>query len=181
MLKRAALVASLLIAIVLVHSLAANALSQRNPFRVPDIIAADGPDIMQLAARVQMPGGADDGNAPQWSPSVTPGNADSLDGDWYSRWEAGTFGIAKIQIVGDRLFALYTNDVGRMSGKTWLLEAVIGDDKRLAGRWVQIGNVRDTGPFIGLIVSPERIDGIWSPRMSTRWDFRRKLPDGARN
>ena len=65
MFKRAALVASFLIGIALLHSPIANALSQRNLFRVPDIVAADGPDIIQLAARVQMPGGPDDRNAPQ--------------------------------------------------------------------------------------------------------------------
>jgi hypothetical protein len=43
---------------------------------------------------------------------------------------------------------------------------------------VQIGNSRDTGPFVGKVVSPERIDGIWSPRMTDRWDFRRRLSDG---
>ena len=181
MFKRAALVASLLIAIVVAHSPLAIAMSQRNPFRVPDIIAADGPDITDLAARVQMPGGPDDGNAPQWSPAITPGSPDTLNGEWYSRWGTGTFGSAKIEVVGDRLFALYTDEVGRLTGKTWLLEAVIGNDKRLSGRWIQIGNPRDTGPFIGLIVSPERIDGIWSPNMSRRWDFRRRLPDPGRS
>jgi hypothetical protein len=40
------------------------------------------------------------------------------------------------------------------------------------GRTVLVGLLligvvaRDTGPFIGLIVSSERIDGIWSGRMS---------------
>jgi hypothetical protein len=37
------------------------------------------------------------------------------------------------------------------------------------------------GPFIGLIVSPERIDGIWSPNVTHRWDFRRRLADGPRS
>ena len=176
MFKRAILFATLLIGIVIAHTQFAGALSSRNPFGVLDVAAPDGPDILQLAARVQMPGDASDRNAPQWSESITPGNPDKLDGEWYSRWEAGTSGSAKIEVIGDRLYALYTNRSGRMAGKTWLLEAVIGPDKRLAGRWVQVGNTRDTGPFIGLIVSPERIDGIWSARMSDRWDFRRRLP-----
>jgi hypothetical protein len=176
MFKRAILFAALLIGVVTAHSHFADALSSRNPFRVPDVAAPDGPDIQQLTARIQMPGGPDDRNAPQWSESITPGNPATLDGEWYSRWEAGTSGSAKIEVIGDRLYALYTNRSGRMAGKTWLLEAVIGSDKWLAGRWVQVGNTRDTGPFIGLIVSPERIDGIWSARMSDRWDFRRRFP-----
>ena len=176
MLKRAILFALLFVGVVVAHSQFADALSSRNPFRVPDVTAPDGPDITALAAQIQMPGDAGDRNAPQWSESISPGNPDTLDGEWYSRWEAGTSGSAKIEVVGDRLYALYTNRSGRMAGKIWLLEAVIGPDKRLAGRWQQIGNARDTGPFIGLIVSPERIDGIWSARMSDRWDFRRRLP-----
>jgi hypothetical protein len=65
MVKRAAFVASFLIAIAVLYSTVAGALSQRNPFRVPDVVAADGPDVMKLAGRVQMPGGPDDRNAPQ--------------------------------------------------------------------------------------------------------------------
>ena len=175
MLGRRVLVASLLIGLAALHSQLANALSQRNPFGVPDIVGADSPEIMRLASRVEMPGGPDDRNAPQWSQSVARGSADSFDGEWYSRWEDGTFGTAKIRVIDDRLFALFTNKTGRMAGRTWLLEAVIGGDKRLAGRWVQVGNARDTGPFIGLIVDSERIDGIWSPLMNNRWDFRRQL------
>lgn len=176
MVRRAILFAVLLIGTFVVHSQGAGALNSRNPFRVPDVAAPDGPDIQQLAARIQMPGDAGDRNAPQWSDAITPGNPDMLDGEWYSRWEVGTSGFAKIEVIGDRLYALYTNRSGRMAGKTWLLEAVIGPDKRLSGRWEQIGNPRDTGPFIGLIVSPERIDGIWSSRVTDRWDFRRRLP-----
>ncbi len=177
MLKRIAIAAVMLLGVTLVWAQVASALESRNPFGFPDVVAPDGPDVMELAARIQMPGGPDDRNAPQWAEDVSSsGNRDSLNGVWYSRWETGTSGSATVRVVGDRLYAAYTNQSGRMAGKTWLLEAVIGNDNRLAGRWVQIGNARDTGPFIGLIVSPERIDGIWSGRMSDRWDFRRRLP-----
>ena len=70
MVKRAAFVASFLIGSALVFSTVAGALSQRNPFRVPDIVAPDGPDIMHLATQVRMGGGPDDRNAPQWSQSI---------------------------------------------------------------------------------------------------------------
>jgi len=177
MLKRAVVATVMLVGAALALSQAASAFESRNPFGFPDIVAPDGPDVMQLAARIQMPGGPDDRNAPQWAEDVAAsGNRDSLNGVWYSRWEAGTSGSSTVRVIGDRLDATYTNQSGRMAGKTWLLEAVIGSDNRLAGRWIQIGNSRDTGPFIGLIVSPERIDGIWSARMSDRWDFRRRLP-----
>ena len=68
---------------------------------------------------------------------------------------------------------LYTDDEGRLKGKTWLLEAVKEGKDRLVGRWVQVGNPKDTGPFVGLIVDDERIDGTWGS--DARWDFRRKL------
>ena len=176
MVKRAIVAALLLVGAALALALVASAYESRNPFGFPDIIEPDGPDVMQLAARIQMPGGPDDRNATQWVEEPSTGNRESLNGVWYSRWESGTSGSAIVRVVGDRFYAAYTNQSGRMAGKTWLLEAVIGSDNRLAGRWVQIGNPRDTGPFIGLIVSPERIDGIWSARMSDRWDFRRRLP-----
>jgi hypothetical protein len=179
MLKRALLVTAALVAAVMVWSQVASALSSRNPFGVPDVVSPDGHDVMQLAERLRMPGGDDDRNAPQWSEAVTSGTRGSLDGTWYSRWDAGTSGTASIRVIGDRFYALYSNLSGRLAGKTWILEAVILPDNRLAGRWVQIGNSRDTGPFVGLIVSPERIDGIWSPRMTDRWDFRRRLPDSS--
>src|SRR5690348_798581 len=177
MLKRALFVTTTLIA-ALVVSQVASALVSRNPFGLPDVISPDGRDVMQLAERIQMPGGPDDRNAPQWSEAVTSGRTDSLDGTWYSRWDAGTSGTATVRVVGDRFYAMYSNLSGRLAGMTWLLEAILLPDNRLAGRWVQIGNSRDTGPFIGKVVSPDRIDGIWSPRMSDRWDFRRRLSDG---
>jgi hypothetical protein len=70
MLKRAIIAAALLIGMALAVSPLASAFESRNPFGFPDIIAPDGPDVMQLAARIQMPGGPDDGNAPQWAEDV---------------------------------------------------------------------------------------------------------------
>jgi hypothetical protein len=69
-----------------------------------------------------MPGGSDDRNAPQWSEAVTSGHADSLDGTWYSRWDAGTSGTATVRVVGDRFYAMYSNLSGRLAGRTWLLD-----------------------------------------------------------
>src|SRR6201995_1972831 len=176
MLRRAFLVAAALVAAV-VCSQVASAFSSRKPFGLPDVISPDGRDVMQLAERMRMPGGPDDRNAPQWSEAVTTGRADSLDGTWYSRWDSGTSGTATVRVVGDRFYAMYSNLSGRLAGNTWLLEAIIFPDNRLAGRWIQIGNSRDTGIFIGKVVSPERIDGVWSPHLTDRWDFRRRLAD----
>ncbi len=146
----------------------------RNPFGVEDVRDPYGDDIRRFVARARLSGGSSDRNAPQWAPRAANSASGELDGDWFSRWAVGTFGGARIQLIGDRLFALYTDDTGRMAGRTWILEA-IREDNRLVGRWVQVGNPRDTGPFFGVIVSNERIDGIWNWAGNERWDFRRRL------
>jgi hypothetical protein len=51
MLKRAVIAALVLMGSAFVLSLGAGALGSRNPFGMPDVIAPDGPDVVQLAAR----------------------------------------------------------------------------------------------------------------------------------
>ncbi|HEY7269985.1 MAG TPA: hypothetical protein VH951_09175 [Dehalococcoidia bacterium] len=148
----------------------------RNPFGVPDVVDPVNARVERLAAQISLSGDASDPNAEQWAPKpTTVGQSIGLEGDWYGRWAAGTLGMARIKVVGSRLFALYTDYSGSMSGKTWLLEAEMLGNGRLVGSWVQVGYPSDTGPFIGLIVSDERIDGIWSWDGRERWDFRRQL------
>jgi hypothetical protein len=88
---------------------------------------------------------------------------------------------ARLKIVGNTLFALYTDHAGSMTGRTWLLEARMLGGGQLVGSWVQAGNPRDAGPFIGRIVDDERIDGVWSWDGSGRWDFRRRLGGKSTN
>ncbi len=145
---------------------------RRNPFGVADVTDPYGDDVKQFAGKVKLAGDAKDKNAEQWVKKETEGKAGSLDGEWAGRWESGT-GTAKVKVVKDRFYVLYTDDEGRLKGKTWLLEAVKEGKDRLVGRWVQVGNPKDTGPFVGLIVDDERIDGTWGS--DARWDFRRKL------
>jgi hypothetical protein len=152
--------------------------SSRNPFGVADVADPFSPRVQQLAKQVWLKGDASDQNAPQWAPHETQGEGRGLDGEWYGRWAVGTAGSARIKVVGDTLFALYTDHAGSMTGRTWLLEARLLDGGQLVGSWVQVGNPRDTGPFIGRIVDDERIDGVWSWNGRERWDFRRRL--GAR-
>jgi hypothetical protein len=147
----------------------------RNPFGVEDVLDPYGPDVRRLAATVTLTGGSRDRNAEQWAPGTVDQGAGGLGGAWFSRWATGTFGVAMIRVVGDRFFALYTNASGPLSGKTWILEAVLEGNNRLVGRWVQVGNPRDTGPFVGLIVDGERIDGVWNWQGNERWDFRRNF------
>jgi hypothetical protein len=145
---------------------------RRNPFDVADVEDPYGDDVKQFAAKVKLDGGADDKNAKQWVDKETTGKKGSLDGDWSGRWENGS-GTAKIKVVKDRVYVLYTDEQGGFKDHTWLLEAVKEGKDRLVGRWVDVANPADTGPFVGRIVDNERIDGAWGE--DARWDFRRKL------
>ena len=145
----------------------------RNPFGVKDVNDPYGEDVKQFAKKVTLTGGVNDKNAKQWVKKKTKGKPGSLDGDWSGRWEEGE-GVAKIKTLKGRVYVLYTDKEGPFKNITWLLEAVReGKDRlRLVGRWVQVGNPRDTGPYVGRIVNDERIDGTGG---LGRWDFRRKL------
>src|SRR5207302_2928488 len=118
-----------------------------------------------------LPGGDKDPNGEQWVKKETAGKVGSLEGEWSGRWSDGS-GTAKIKVVKDRIYVLYTDNEGTLKGATWLLEA-IRDKDRLVGRWMQVDNPNDSGPFVGLIVDDERIDGTWGG--GARWDFRRKM------
>ena len=156
----------------------------RNPFGVSDVENPLGEDIKKFAKGQWLSGGKNDKNAKQWVTNETEGKTGSLDGEWAGRWEEG-IGIAKVNTVNDRVYVLYTDYEGPLKGHTWLLEAA-KEGNRLLGRWVQVGNPKDTGAFLGLIVDNERIDGAWISTITrpvetevfapnTRWDFRRKL------
>lgn len=143
----------------------------RNPFDVEDVPDPDGQDVKAAVARMKLPGGDKDKNAEQWVKEASAGKPGTLDGDWSGRWD-GASGTAKIRVIKDRVYVLYTDTDGQLKGTTWLLEAVQEGKGRLVGRWMQVGNSGDTGPYLGLIVDGERIDGTWG---DSRWDFRRKL------
>jgi hypothetical protein len=139
---------------------------RRNPFDVEDVNDPVGEDVKQFASGVTLDGGKDDKNAEQWVTDETNGKAGSLDGDWSGRWSADS-GKAQIKVKKDRVFILYEDNKGK-----WLIECE-KSGKKLVGRWVNVANACESGPFAGLIVDDERIDGQWAE--NERWDFRRKL------
>ena len=160
------------LALVLVVPGACSGQQVRNPFGLKDVNNPSGDDVRQFAKRVQLSGGPNDTNAPQWVSTTTKGKPESLDGDWSGRWGEGE-GFAKVRVRNGRVYVLYTDSVGPYKDVSWLLEAIQEEKGRLVGRWEQVGNPRDTGPYCGLIVNPERIDGTWGG--DARWDFRRHL------
>jgi hypothetical protein len=139
---------------------------KRNPFDVDDVNDPVGEDVKQFAADHKLEGGKDDKNAEQWVTDETTGKAGSLDGDWSGRWGGGS-GKTQIKVKKDRVYILYEDNGGK-----WMIECE-KDGKKLMGRWVNVANAGESGPFAGLIVDDERIDGIWAE--NERWDFRRKV------
>jgi hypothetical protein len=145
----------------------------RNPFGFADVPDPDGPDVQAFAARVKLAGDGRDANAAQWAREATAGNMNSLDGEWYGRWNltgrpwVPTFKV-QVKCVGDRVYILYTDHQGR-----FLADLQREKDGRLVGRLRGIDNPADTDPCVFVIVDPERLDGTWGGK--GRLDFRRQL------
>jgi hypothetical protein len=154
------------------RKLAKTGAKKRNPFGLPDVKDPNGEDVKEFAKTVQLSGDDKDPNAKQWVPKASKGKANSIEGDWYGRWGAGD-GSAEIKIIKDRVYVFYKEANG-----TWLIDAALVDGKRLVGRYQGYidgkVNESDAGPFVGLVVNNERIDGVWGTGTS-RWDFRRKF------
>jgi hypothetical protein len=153
----------------------------RNPFGVADVPDPDGEDVRACAAREQLTGGAQDANAGQWAMEASLGDKDSLDGEWYGRWnfaggEWSPIFKAEVRSAGGRVYILYKDHQGR-----YLIDLCHEKD-RLVGRTQGIDITIDAEPCAFVIVDPERIDGSWGGK--GRLDFRRKLnetTEGARS
>ena len=76
-------------------------------------------------------------------------------------------GQGEAQIVGDRLYLLFDWDFGKRRG---LIDARREGSRRLVGKYINLGNPEITVPWVGLVVSDQRIDGYFS---LGRIDFRR--------
>ena len=147
---------------------------RRNPFGKADVANPQGEDVLEFAASVRLKGDQRDANARAWNTSTLKGARDKLDGMWESRWnlrESPSLwqsGRAEVKTVGDGVFILYQE-----GGSTYLIEARKTGD-RLVGRYINASVSSDTSPWVGRIVSPDRIDGQWS---GGRWDLRRRISD----
>jgi hypothetical protein len=151
---------------------AANDGKTRNPFGVPDIQDPDDESVQDLAAKAKLAGDDKDSNAEQWVKEATEGWRASLEGKWSDRWgdTHQNYGTGtEIKVVGDRVYML----VNASNGK--FLIDLKRDKNRLMGKYRGITNAGDTGPCVFLVVSDERLDGVWGSGGTARWDFRRKL------
>ena len=142
----------------------------KNPFGVKDVGPIDYDGIRQFAAGTSLNGAPTDSNAQTWANLAKPENPlPSIEGAWSARWNGGasgtgwTQGTAQIKKSGEEFFILY-EDRGK-----YLVEGKEEQDL-LLGKYVNLNNERDTGPWVGKVVGHDRIDGQWA---HGRWDFRR--------
>ena len=76
-------------------------------------------------------------------------------------------GAAQARIIGERVYLLFDWDRGARRG---LIDAMRESPQRLVGKYINLSNPAITRPWVGRIVSDQRIDGRWP---QGRLDFRR--------
>jgi hypothetical protein len=153
-------------------------LGSRNPFGVMDVPNPDDFEVARFAATAATLAGFADANAEPWGAANESDG--SIEGHWSSRWNGGADpaitedapykwkrGSAEARIIGERVYLLFDWDRGARRG---LIDAMRESPQRLVGKYINLSNPAITRPWVGVIVSDQRVDGCW-PR--GRLDFRR--------
>jgi hypothetical protein len=157
-----------------------NGPATRNPFGVMDVPHPNDDGVMQYA-RITMPEeSATDENAKPWSAGDASYPHGTIEGKWSSRWNGAADptipgdapnkwkqGRGEARIVEDRVYLLFDWDAGARRG---LIDARREGPRRLVGKYINLNNPEITVPWVGLVVSDERIDGYFA---LGRVDFRR--------
>jgi hypothetical protein len=151
----------------------------RNPFDVMEVPDPADQEVLDFAAGCKLAGASDDENAKAWTTASDPDQYAVIEGNWSSRWNGGADptipgdaankwkqGRAEVKAAGDRLYLLFDWDNGARRG---LIDAH-REGTRLIGKYINLSDPKITRPWIGLIVSNQRIDGRWT---GGRLDFRR--------
>jgi hypothetical protein len=151
----------------------------QNPFGVMDVPAPEDQAVLEFAATATLDGAATDQNAQLWSVPAGRAENGTIEGAWSSRWNGGADptipgdapnkwkpGSAEVKSVGARVYVLFDWHGGSRRG---LIDAR-REGNRLVGKYINLTNPAITRPWIGLIVSAERVDGRWP---AGRLDFRR--------
>jgi hypothetical protein len=154
-------------------------LGRRNPFGVMDVPNPNDVEVARFAAATT-PGGFGDANAEPWGAVSTGDPHGTIEGHWCSRWNGGADpaipgdapykwkrGSAEARTIGERIYLLFDWDRGARRG---LIDATRESAQRLVGKYVNLSNPAITRPWVGRIVSDQRIDGCWP---QGRLDFRR--------
>jgi len=151
----------------------------RNPFDVMDVPNPNDQEVLGFAACAKLSGTADDENAKAWTAPCDRDQYGEIEGNWCSRWNGGADptipgdaankwkqGQAEVKAAADRLYLLFDWGNGARRG---LIDAH-REGTRLVGKYINLTDPKVTRPWIGLIVSNQRIDGRWT---GGRLDFRR--------
>jgi len=145
-----------------------------------DVPNPNDQEVSEFTAVTKLVGTSDDDNAKAWVTSDERNQQVTIEGDWSSRWNGGADptiegdakdkwkqGRAEIRTVEDRVYVLFDWDHGARKG---LVDAKCEGTTRLVGKYVNLTDPKITRPWVGLVVSNQRIDGQWS---GGRLDFRR--------
>ena len=152
----------------------------RNPFGVMDVPHPNDDDVTQYARNTAPEESAADENARPWSAQDISYPHGTVEGQWSSRWKGAPDptipgdapdkwkqGQGEARIVGDRVYLLFDWDSGKRRG---LIDARREGPRRLVGKYINLNNPEITVPWVGLVVSDQRIDGYFT---QGRVDFRR--------
>lgn len=152
----------------------------RNPFRVMDVPNPNDDEVTQFARNTVPEESTADENATPWSAGDTSYQRGTIEGGWSSRWKGAADptipgdaphkwkqGQGEARIVGDRVYLLFDWDSGKRRG---LIDARREGSRRLVGKYINLNNPEITVPWVGLMVSDQRIDGYFT---QGRVDFRR--------
>jgi hypothetical protein len=151
-----------------------------NPFGLMDVPLPFDAEVMSFAAKTALAGAPDDDNAKAWTGAPPGGSRAMIEGPWNSSWNgaadptiagdaAGKWkeGAGEVKVVGEHVYLKFGWNGGIREG---LIEAKREGAKGLIGKYINLSNPEITRPWIGLIVSKDRIDGRFP---EGRLDFHR--------
>lgn len=150
----------------------------RNPFSVMDVPNPNDQEVEEFATVTKLT--SYDDNAEFWATTGDCNQHNTIEGNWSSRWNGGAdptiegdakdkwkVGRAEVRMIEDRVFVLFEWNHGARKG---LIDAKREGTMRLVGKYINLSDPKITRPWVGLIVSNQRIDGRWS---GGRLEFRR--------
>ena len=144
-----------------------------------DVPEPNDQTVEAFATGAELTGDADDANAEAWPAGNERNPSGTIEGSWSSRWNGGVdptvagdaadkwkTGEAELRIDDERVYVLFDWYRGARRG---LIDAR-RTGSRLIGKYINLSDPKITRPWVGLVVSDQRIDGRWT---NGRLDFRR--------
>ena len=138
------------------------------------------PRSSRLPGRSRLNGAPGDDNAKGWTSTRERGPKATVEGPWESRWNGAAdptipgdaadhwkHGAGELKIARNTIYLTFDWNGGVRKG---MIEARREGDNRLVGKYIDLSTPEITRPWVGLIVSNDRIDGRFP---EGRLDFRR--------